>query len=408
MISFDKAKSIVNKNIKTLDTELVDIIESGNRVLAEEIKATFDMPRFNNSSMDGFAVRASDTKGASKKSPIKLKLIGGIAAGGDPGDLRIEKGECTRCMTGAIIPKGADAIVIVEDTSGYEDKDEVKIFVEYPSEKNIRYKGEEISIGDTLIKKNQLISASEIGILASFGYGKVLAYRTPKIAIFATGDELIEPGDVLKDGKIYNSNLYIFSELVRQRGFKVEMKEVVNDSPESLRIFLSEALNNCDIIISSGGVSMGKYDYVRDVFMELGVEEHFWKVTQKPGKPLFFGTKSGKMIFGLPGNPVSSFLGFMVWVWPVFDRLMMVENNQWINAKLESSFPREAIKTRFLFGKLFIKKRNLMCIPSSKLGSHMLSSALNANCIIKADPGQGHIQKGEDILVKLLPWKKIL
>ena len=407
MISFDQAKSIVNKNIITLDTELIYLIESGGRVIAEDIKATFDMPRFNNSSMDGFAVRASDIEGASKKSPITLKLVGGIAAG-DPGNLSIGQGECARCMTGAPIPHGADAIVIVEDTSGFEDKNEVKIFTESFSGKNIRYKGEEISNDDILIKKNQLISASEIGILASFGYEKVLTYSTPKIAVFATGDELIEPGDVLKDGKIYNSNLYIFSELVKQRGFKITMKEVVNDSPESLRTFLSEALNNCDIIISSGGVSMGKYDYVRDIFMELGVKEHFWKVTQKPGKPLFFGTKSGKMIFGLPGNPVSSFLGFMVWIWPVFDRLMRVQKSQWITARLESSFPREPIKTRFLFGKLFINKGNLMCIPSSKLGSHMLSSALDANCIIKADPGQGDIQKGKNILVKLLPWKNIL
>ncbi len=406
MISFDKAKSIVNKNITALDTESIDLMESGGRVLAEDIRATFDMPRFNNSAMDGFAVRASDLMGASKNKPIILKLIGGIAAG-DSGDLSIGQGECTRCMTGAPLPRGADAIVIVEDTSGFEDKNEVKIFTESFSGKNIRYKGEEISNGDILIKKNQLISASEIGILASFGYAKVLVYRVPKIAIFATGDELLEPGEVLKDGKIYNSNLYIFSELVRQRGFNVVMKEVVNDSPESLRIFLSEALNNCDIIISSGGVSMGKYDYVRDIFMELGVEEHFWKVTQKPGKPLFFGTKSGKMIFGLPGNPVSSFLGFMVWVWPVFDRLMKVQKSQWIKAKLETPFPQEPIKTRFLFGKLFVKKENLMCTPSSKIGSHMLSSSLDANCIIKADPGQGDLQKGKDISVKLLPWKNL-
>jgi len=211
MISFDQAKSIVNKNIITLDTELIDLIKSGGRVLAEDIRATFDMPRFNNSSMDGFAVRACDLEGASNESPITLKLVGGIAAG-DPGNLSIGRGECARCMTGAPIPNGADSIVIVEDTSGFEDKNEVKIFTESFSGKNIRYKGEEISNDDILIQKNQLISASEIGILASFGYGKVLTYRTPQIAVFATGDELIEPGDVLKNGKIYNSNLYIFSE----------------------------------------------------------------------------------------------------------------------------------------------------------------------------------------------------
>ena len=406
MISFEKAKSIVHENIITLDTEEVGLIESGNRVLAEDIVATFDMPRFNNSSMDGFAVRAIDTKGASRTKPVTLKLVGGIAAG-ESGDLKIGYRECARCMTGAPIPGGADSIVIVENTSGFDNENEVKIFVESTSGKNIRLKGEEISKGDKLIIKDKMISPSEIGIMASFGYGRVLSYRIPKIAVFATGDELIEPGDILKNGKIYNSNLYVFSELVRQRGFNITMREVISDSPDSLKSFLSHAVDKCDIIISSGGVSMGKHDYVRDVFMEIGVEEHFWKVTQKPGKPLFFGTKSGKMIFGLPGNPVSSFLGFMVWVWPVFDRLMGLESDQWMTAKLASSFPRERFKTRFLFGSLLIQEKKLICLPSNKLGSHMLSSALNANCIIKANPGDKELRKGQNILVKLLPWKKI-
>ena len=193
--------------------------------------------------------------------------------------------------------------------------------------------------------------------MASFGYAKVLVYRVPKIAIFATGDELLEPGEVLKDGKIYNSNLYIFSELVRQRGFNVVMKEVVNDSPESLRTFLSEALNNCDIIISSGGVSMGKYDYVRNIFMELGVEEHFLEGNPKTRQATIFWHEIWKNDFWITWKSCIKFLGFMVWVWPVFDRLMKVQKSQWIKAKLETPFPQEPIKTRFYLENFLLKKK---------------------------------------------------
>jgi molybdopterin molybdotransferase len=161
------------------------------------------------------------------------------------------------------------------------------------------------------------------------------------------------------------------------------------------------------VIISSGGVSMGRFDYVRDVFMELGVNEHFWKVAQKPGKPLFFGTGNDTLIFGLPGNPVSSYIGFMEWVWPILETMMGIPVPKPTTGILTESFPREKVKYRYLFGRAWLEDGKLVCKPSTKIGSHMLSSSLEANCILGSEQGKNLLQPGDEIYVNILPWKNI-
>ena len=255
--------------------------------------------------------------------------------------------------------------------------------------------------------QNEVITPAELGTMATFGYGEAQVYRNPRIALFATGDELVEPGRRLEPGEIYNSNLFVLSDLTTEQGANIMMHETIADDPNALKLFLSRALKECDVIISSGGVSMGKYDYVREIFSELGVEEHFWKVSQKPGKPLFFGTNSDTLIFGLPGNPVSCFIGFMEWVWPVLNMIMGGRDQELIPAILTTTFPRDRYKTRFLFGKAWFQEGHLVCAPSSKVGSHMLSSSLNANCIIRTDPGDSHLSAGRSVQLRILPWKPI-
>jgi molybdopterin molybdotransferase len=406
MIPFHEAKSIVEKHIFKMESESVSLFDVGNRILVQDIMATFPSPQFDNSAMDGFVVRAEDTKNTSPENPITLKMVG-ISSAGTPSGITLNPGECVQCMTGAKIPQGADAVIMVEDSSGFSDAKFVQIMLEASPGKHIRKKGEEMQEGEILIEKGTRISASEIGTLATFGYGKIEVARKPKIAIFGTGDELIEPGNKLKEGQIYNSNLYVFSELVKRVGGEVFMRNVIKDDKDSLRKFLSEALETCDVIISSGGVSMGRYDYVRDIFMELGVEEYFWKVAQKPGKPLFFGTEKSTLIFGLPGNPVSSYIGFMEWVWPVLGAMMGKEEAKKVTAILKKSFPREKVKYRFLFGNAWMEDEQLFCQPSAKVGSHMLSSSLEANCILEAEPGDRHLDVGEKITINILPWKRL-
>ena len=406
MISLKKAKSIISENIFILKDEKVNIKQSVGRILRENIVASFPSPRFDNSAMDGFAVRAGDTKNATADKPTELKIVD-ISSAGTPSDITIGLGECIQCMTGAEIPKGADSIVMVEDTSGFSDNSHVKVMIPVPHGAHIRKKGEEIKKDDLLIKKGTRVTANELGTCATFGYGKLSVSKKPKISIFGTGNELVEPGEKLAKGQIYNSNLYVFKDLAEKAGSKIEMSEVIKDDKDSLKSFLSEALEVSDIIISSGGVSMGRYDYVRDVFIDLGVKEHFWKVAQKPGKPLFFGTKENKLIFGLPGNPVSSFIGFMEWVWPVLITMMGEKSEKSIYGILDEPFPRERTKHRFLFGRAKYRNGKLVCHPTNRIGSHMLTSALGANCILGSDPGDGPLNPGDLIRVNLLPWKII-
>ena len=406
MISFQEAKSIISHNTFELESERVYITLAGNRVLGQDVVASFPSPQFDNSAMDGFAVRSRDTKGASPENPVTLTMVS-ISSAGTPSNVSLNPGECIQCMTGAKIPDGADAIIMVEDSSGFSDSGTAQIMIETFPGKHIRNMGEEIKEGEILIQKGTTATPSEIGTCATFGYGELVVSKKPKIAIFGTGDELIEPGKNLGEGQIYNSNLYVFKELVDRAGGEVVMQDVIKDDKDSLREFLSRALETCDVIISSGGVSMGRYDYVRDVFIELGVIEHFWKVAQKPGKPLFFGTGNSTLIFGLPGNPVSSYIGFMEWVWPVLETMMGKKESKKVTGILKKPFPREKVKYRFLFGDAWIENGQLVCQPSTKVGSHMLSSSLQANCILGTMQGDNPLQPGEPIEVNMLPWKFI-
>lgn len=405
MISPKEAKSIIDKYIIKLGTESISLSNAGNRILAEDIIAPFPSPQFDNSAMDGFAVRSKDIENATNENPTKLKLVG-IASAGNPFEKELQVGECIQCMTGAKIPLGADSIVMVEHSSGYSESEFVKIMKKPIPEQHIRKKGEEIKKGELLISKGVSISPNEIGVCATLGYGKVLVSKKPRIAIFGTGDELVEPGSNLKEGQIYNSNLYVFTELSKHFGAEIIMKNIIKDNKESLKLFLSEALKTCDIVISSGGVSMGKYDYIRDVFMEIGVKEHFWKVAQKPGKPLFFGSTSDSLIFGLPGNPVSSFICFVEYVNPVIQEMLNEKKYSKIIATLKNDFPNEKQKHRFLFGRSWIDDNGeLMCSTTNKLGSHMLSSSLSANCIIEAPRANLNLKAGDKITINPLNWR---
>ena len=406
MISVAEAHKIIQGRIRSPAAETVKVNDATGRVLAHEIVATFPQPRFDNTAMDGFAVRARDTIGASADLPVTLSMKGVIPAGSSA-DTVIGKGECCQIMTGAPMPEGADAVVMVEDSSGFGDSSSVDISREVVEKENIRYSGEEIAAGETLIHPGNRLSAGEIGVAATFGYGELEVYRRPNIALFATGDELIEPGEELKPGQIYNSNLHVFAELSERVGTLITMQRVLKDSRESLKDFLSEAIEKSNLIVSSGGVSMGKHDYVRDVFLELGVKEYFWKVAQKPGRPLFFGESGGTLIFGLPGNPVSSFTCFMEYVWPTCERFMGLTPINKVTARLLESFPQETEKRRYLLGHVEMDGREMVAKPSGKYGSHMFTSALMANAILESPRGEGPLKSGQEITVRLLPWSEL-
>jgi len=407
MISVKKAQLIISKKIQPLGFESVSLNNARNRVLAQNFIANNPMPQFNNSAMDGFAVCAADTEGANQFSPKTLMMVG-VSSAGIPSKIILKSGECAQCMTGGKIPKGANSIVIVENSSGFLDSKAVKIFKEAKIGDHIRKQGEEIQEGNVVISKGTCITPSETGVLAAFGCEKISVVIKPKVAILVTGNELVEPGHKIKLGQIYNSNFYMLSELVEQSGAEIVMSEVIKDNKNSLQKSFSKALQLCDIIISSGGVSMGRFDYVREIYNELGVQEHFWKIAQKPGKPLFFGTKGTSLIFGLPGNPISSFICYMKYIHPAIQGLQRKKRSQQHRGILTEDFPIDTKKHRYLFGKSWINSYGkLLCAPTSKMGSHMLTASLESNCILESPPGKCKLKAGDEIIINLLNWRNL-
>ncbi|MDP6571198.1 MAG: molybdopterin molybdotransferase MoeA [Candidatus Marinimicrobia bacterium] len=405
MIPVHEAKTIIKSFLNGTGSEIVNLDKAGGRILYECINADFPMPRFDNSAMDGFAVKAIDTMGASKENPLTLKMVGASYAG-KPFEGSIQSGECTQCMTGAMIPKGADAIVIVEQSSGFSDKEMVQIYSQTRKGNHIRIQGEEVKENTLLIEKGKNISAGELGILAAFGFGEVNVARRPAVALFSTGNELVEPGKSLAKGQIYNSNMFVLGDMIKSAGGKIVLQDVISDDKSSLKTFITSALNQADIIISSGGISMGRGDYVRSVLIESGVQEHFWKVNQKPGKPLFFGTADTSLIFGLPGNPVSSFICFQEYIDPVIREIQQETPLPPMKATLTDTFSVEKSKHRFRFGKYWINLNGkIMCSAFPHDGSHMLTSSLDANCILEAPPGEFDLVPGDEITMKRINWR---
>ena len=405
MISVGEAHELIQAALPAPVVESMAFTEVAGQVLAQDIVAPHPQPRFTNSAMDGFAVRAVDVQGASSEGPVALTCVDVVAAGVEA-KVTIGPGECAQIMTGAPLPAGADAVVMVEQTSGY-DQASVEVYHASQAGDNLRRAGEEVKTGQVLITAGVRIGPGELGIIASCGLEQVQVYRGPTVALYGTGDELREPGEDLLPGQIYNSNIPVLTRMVQLAGGEVALSRVIGDSKDALRTFLAEAIETCQMVVSTGGVSMGRFDFVRDVMLELGVEERFWKVAQKPGKPLFFGQSGSVMVFGLPGNPVSALIIFMEYIWPTLEQFQGLRPTGKLTAILAEPFPVDGGKHRFLFGQVWLEEGCLRAAPTRKLGSHMLTSALGANAILDAPPGTGPLRAEDPVSVRLLPWGAI-
>jgi molybdopterin molybdotransferase len=322
MISVREALACVLADLPRLGTEQVAITQARGRVLGESITAHRDVPPFRNSAMDGFAVRAADTANASPSQPARLKVLETVGAGAI-GTRPVEAGTATRIMTGAVVPDGADAVVRVEDTE--EAGSQVAIRVVVTTGANVRYPGEDVRAGDRVLESGRVLRPADIGVLASIGVAMVSVVRRPRVAILVTGDELVEMGQPLAPGQIVNSNAYTLAAAIEEAGAVPISLGIVRDQRDRMRAAFADALG-ADVVVSTGGVSMGSFDYVRDILKELGYAERFWKVAQKPGKPLTFGQRGQTPVFGLPGNPVSSVVCFYLYVVPALRTMMGMDD----------------------------------------------------------------------------------
>src|SRR3989338_456214 len=301
MISVEAALEIILSEINPLGMERVNILSTMGRVLGEDIVADTDNPPWDNSAMDGYAVRAVDTKDASKDQPVTLQIIEDLPAG-YVAKKSVKRGQTIRIMTGAPMPKGADAVIMVEETERQEargKRQEVKVFKEAKVGDNVRKAGEDFKKGDIVLRKGITIRPAEIGMLAAVGKSNIYVYQRPKVAVLSTGDELVEIDETLTHGKIINSNSYSISAQAQACGAIPIQLGIARDNKKDLKEKLTYGLT-ADCIISSCCVSVGFFDFVKDVLKEMGSEMRFWKVAMKPGKPLAFGIIGDKPAFGLP------------------------------------------------------------------------------------------------------------
>jgi len=414
VISVDQALKKVLEHVEILEAEERPILDCLGQVLAEDVFSAINIPPMDNSAMDGYAIRAADTRGAGPKSPRILRVIDTVAAGA-VARLRVEPGTAIRIMTGAPIPGGADGVVRFEDTDESERQGtpaEIGVLIEVAPGAEIRRAGEDIAAGSLVLSKGTALRASEIGVLASLGCGKVKVIRRPVVAILSTGDEIADIAQPLSGGKIYNSNSYSLAALVRHYGAVPKMLGIALDNEDSLMGKLRRGLE-ADMVITSGGVSMGDYDVVREVLAKQG-EIVFWRVREKPGKPLVFGMIKGRgrvkdiPFFGLAGNPVSAMVNFELFARPAILKMRGRKN---LTKPTVRAVVEDAIKNtdgRRVFTRVFVEKRGdgYFARLTGPQGSGILTSMALANGLAIVPEDKAGVKPGDEVEVMMLDWSE--
>ena len=402
-IALEEALEILNKNTKALKSEVVSIKDSLKRVLYGDVKSKINNPPFNKSVFDGYAFKSEDSKGTSKENPIELKIVDEIFAGMWP-EIEIKSGEAIRIMTGAPIPVGADCVLKQEETERHGDL--VKIFKKMKSYENISFMGEDIKIGETLIKKGKRLDYADLGIMASSGISEVTVYKKPRVSIISTGDEVCDINSTLKPGKIYDSNLYSLSGRIEELGYNLLSMEHVGDNILKIGEAIEKAFEKSDIVFTTGGASVGEKDLMQKVAESIGFERLFWKIKIKPGSAVVCSKREEKILISLSGNPNAALTTFELLGKSVLKKLEGEEKD--INIKREKgvlmdSFNKKSPERRFLRGNvIYDEKGAKVYITQIKSGNGILSSLLNANCLIEIEKGNEGLNRGEVVnIIKL-------
>jgi len=396
VLDVKSAREIVLKHClqvgrESLPTETVSIWECFKRIIAEPIVLDTDQPPFDRSMRDGYGVRAEDVK----KVPVLLKSVGEIKAG-DFSSLDIKEGEAVHIMTGAPVPGGVDAVVMVEHTERI-DAEHVEVLRPAKAGDNIARQGSEHQAGELVIDAGKIISALELAVLATVGKFRMKVFRRPTVGILATGDELVEVHETPQPGQIRNSNSFsLYAQVLKCGGLPVTL-ETSRDNVSDLRRQMIAGLKN-DVLLVSGGVSMGKYDLVEPVFKELGIDVHFESVSMRPGKPTVFATFGNRFVYGLPGNPVSTFVAFELFVKPVLNRLQGLQAGALclIRGTVQNEISEKSGRTAFLPARVSIESGKTKISPISWKGSADIFSAAEANGFLVVPLETTHLKAGDE------------
>lgn len=394
-IQFEEARARILDATATLDPEQVQLLCSAGRVLAADFYAPWDLPLWDNSAMDGFAVRSVDAVAGKE-----LEITGYIPAGGT--ELPpVMPGCAVRIMTGAPVPPGGDLVVPVEETEERDGK--IRLLANLRVRDHIRFKGEDVAANDLVLSAGTLLRPPEINLLASFGQSLVQVYRRPRVAILSTGDELIDLGGLPGPGQIINSNIYSLAAAVSIIGGEPLLVGIARDNLESHREMLTRGLK-ADVLITSAGVSAGDRDLVRDVLEELGVEQKFWKIAIKPGRPTAFGICGETLVFSLPGNPVSTMVTFEEFVRPSLLKMMGHQKviKPFVKAVLRETIKKTTGRVQFLRVQVVDNGVHLSASSSGDQNTGILSTMLSANGIAVLPADRELIEAGEEVDIHLI------
>jgi len=400
MIQVQEALDTILAKINFKGVEKVPLEQALGRVLAEDVVSRINNPPMDNSAMDGYALIAEDIQSATPENPVKLEMVEEIAAGYTAKGV-LQPGQAMRIMTGAPIPAGANAVLMQEDTK----KDGKIIFCEDKAdvEENIRKAGEDVKIGEVVLKKGIPLSPAHIGMLAVVGRSQIAVSQRPIVAILSTGDEILELDETPEGPQIFNSNGHMLAAQIKSAGGLPVYLGIAKDTEKDLMEKFEWALQ-ADIVVSSGGVSVGDYDLVKSSLQKMGQDMLFWKVAMKPGKPLAFGRIGETPIFGLPGNPVSSFVSFEQFVRPSLKKALGCSDlsHKTVKAKLTRTIKKKPGRLHFLSAVVSWTDGEYTVTPAGEQGSGILKSASNANGLLIFPLEADEIKQGQEVAVQLL------
>jgi len=403
LVDHDDAVRLVLENTPRLPVARVPLTEARGLALAEDLRANFDSPPFDNSAVDGYAVRSADAAEAGRKFRVVDE-----APAGRPATKSVGEGEAIKIFTGGVIPGGVDAVVMVENTSGWGEEFELKKAAE-PGQ-NLRESGADVREGELILRAGTEVGAPEIALAATQGYGKLPVFRRPRVVVLSTGTELVEPGSrELSPGQIFDSNSFALLAQAEEAGADARRVAALSDDEGVLRAAMEEALSTADVVVTSGGVSVGEKDLVKGTLLDLGVEQIFWGIKLKPGKPVFFGAREDVRFFGLPGNPVSAMVCFDLFVRPALMEMMGRTDRH--RPRIVVYFEKEIVNK---FGRLHAMRVSLKRTKKGWLaesvgsqGSGLVSSLTKADALALIGPASDGIPPGEPIEAIVLRQEKL-
>jgi molybdopterin molybdotransferase len=396
VLTVAEAKEIILSASHALPARALPLGEALDCVLTQDVISPVDLPLWDNSMMDGYAVRASELAGANENNPIHLHVTAEAPAG-TVTDVKVEPQTCVRIFTGAPIPGGADAVVMQEDTRPHHEG-YIAVIESVETGENIRRAGEDVTKGAVVLRAGTLLGPPQLALAAAVGLAQLEVYPRPRVGVLVTGAEIVEPGRPLRVGQIHDSNSVALCAFVTQAGCEPVELGIVDDTREDLHEKIDYGLSECDAVITVGGVSVGESDLVKDVLAELGCEQQLWQVALRPGKPFVFGTRGEKLVFGLPGNPVSAAVTFLMLARPALLKMRGLTDIELptVSAEATEDFVNRGDRPHYLRAVLQRDGERWLVRPMPRQGSHVISSIANANCLVEV-PEETTIPSGHSV-----------